>query len=123
MQVLPQALLEKIPQYDEVKDEKNPVLHCRLYVPGTHYSWYIVARSTTDAGWFHTWGEADGPPGKDYISLGLLENHFRKQGKQLRRDVHFKPCRLAEEWARIVKQGRYCPHCGNLLQDEPPPRG
>ena len=93
MELIPEELLNKIPDLYETERSINPICHIKLFTPDSIFTWYIIEISKEDK---HTcYGLVKGFESElGYFSLKELETIKGNLGLRVERDISFSPTAL-----------------------------
>jgi hypothetical protein len=92
---IPQALLYSIPDLYETEGKSDPVCHIKLFLPTTHWSWYVIELSKENLD--ICYGYVEGLENElGYFSLKELESLQGFLGFGVERDEAFKPSLLSK---------------------------
>ena len=92
--LIPQNLLNQIPDLYETERNINPTCHIKLFTPDSIFTWYIIEVSKEDK---HTcYGYVKGFESElGYFSLKEIESIRGNFGLVVEMDISFKPSALA----------------------------
>lgn len=97
--LIPNPLLEAIPNLYETEDSKDPVCHIKLFTPDSNWTWYITEFSKEDHD--TCFGYVIGLESElGYFSLSEIESVRGSLGLPVERDLHFTSTLLS-----VVKRG------------------
>ncbi len=97
--LIPNTLLEAIPNLYETENVKDPICHIKLFTPDSNWTWYITEFSQEDND--TCFGYVVGHESElGYFSLKEIESAKGILGLPVERDIHFTPTLLSE-----VKRG------------------
>ena len=97
--LIPQTMLEVIPNLYDTEDVKDPICHIKLFTPDSNWSWFILECSKEDKD--TCFGYVVGLENElGYFSLSDLENVRGVLSLPIERDSSFTPIPLSE-----VKRG------------------
>ena len=92
--LIPQNLLNQIPDLYETERSLNPVCQIKLFTPDAQWTWYIIEISKEDKS--TCYGYVVGFESElGYFSLKELETIKGNLGLKVERDLSFKPTALA----------------------------
>ena len=91
--LIPQNLLNQIPDLYETERTINPTCHIKIFTPDSIFTWYIIEVSKEDK---HTcYGFVKGFESElGYFSLKELETIKGSLGLRVERDISFSPTAL-----------------------------
>jgi hypothetical protein len=94
-QLIPQELLNTIPDLYETEESLDPICHVKLFTPDSNWTWYITEISKEDN---HTcFGYVIGLESElGYFSLEELETIRGALGLPIEMDLSFKPTPLSK---------------------------
>ncbi|MDD2357797.1 MAG: DUF2958 domain-containing protein [Thiovulaceae bacterium] len=93
--LIPQSLLNSLPDLYETEDIKDPICHIKLFTPDANWTWYIIELSKADA--TTCFGYVQGLESElGYFSLEELESIRGSLGVAVERDLSFKPTSLSK---------------------------
>lgn len=96
--LMTKELARKVPPLGATEDERDPIAFCKLFTPGSDWSWYLTEYDpeTREAfGLVHGDYEEIG-----YFNLDELESLCGPNGQRIERDVEWKPRRISEvKWS------------------------
>ena len=96
--LIPNTMLEIIPNLYKTQEEANPICHVKLFTPDSSWSWYIIELSQDKNTCF---GYAVGHEAElGYFTLSEIEKIKGPLGLLVERDIHFIPTHL-----ETIKQG------------------
>ena len=96
--MLTKELRKRVPPLGATENDSDPIAVCRLYTPGSHWSWYVTEYD-------HETREAFGLVHGEYEELGLfnldeLESLRGPAGQMIQLDPNWKPRRISEvKWS------------------------
>ena len=106
MKLLTKKLRKKLPSLYSTEKEEDPLVICKYFLPGSHWTWFALEFDGEDI--FFGWVYGDFPE-LGYFRLSELEKlrapiTIRMEGKSythpralaVERDLHFKPRPLSE---------------------------
>ena len=97
--LIPNTLLEAIPNLYETEDVKDPICHIKLFTPDSNWTWYITEISKEDIN--SCFGFVIGHESElGYFNLDEIEAVRGTLGLPVERDTSFIPPLLSE-----VKRG------------------
>ena len=97
--LIPQTMLEAIPNLYATEDVKDPICHIKLFTPDSNWTWYIIEFSQENQDL--CFGYVVGLENElGYFSLSDLENVRGVFSLPIERDTSFTPTLLSE-----VKRG------------------
>ncbi|WP_039919958.1 DUF2958 domain-containing protein [Sulfurimonas gotlandica] len=97
--LIPNTLLEAIPNLYETENVKDPICHIKLFTPDSNWTWYIIEISKEDKNL--CFGYVIGHESElGYFNLDELESVRSVLGLPVERDLHFTPTLLS-----VVKRG------------------
>ena len=92
--LIPQTLLSDIPDLYETEGQTNPLCYVKLFMPDSHWTWYIIEFSKSDRdtcyGYVHGFEDELG-----YFTLTELESVHGALGLSVERDLSFTPTLLS----------------------------
>ncbi len=92
--LIPKTLLSDIPDLYETEGSTNPLCYVKLFMPDSHWTWYIIEFSKSDRdtcyGYVHGFEDELG-----YFTLTELESVHGALGLAIERDLQFEPTRFA----------------------------
>ena len=92
--LIPQAILENIPDLYQTERTINPTCHIKLFTPDSIFTWYIIEISKEDKS--TCYGYVVGFESElGYFSLKEIESIKGALGLGVERDISFKPTALA----------------------------
>lgn len=92
--LIPQSILENIPDLYETERSLNPICQIKLFTPDAQWTWYIIEISKEDKS--TCYGYVVGFESElGYFSLKELETIKGNLGLRVERDLFFKPTALA----------------------------
>ncbi len=93
MELIPEELLNKIPDLYETERSINPICHIKIFTPDSIFTWYIIEISKEDK---HTcYGYVIGFESElGYFSLKELKTIKGSLGLRVERDISFSPTEL-----------------------------
>jgi Holliday junction resolvasome RuvABC DNA-binding subunit len=92
--LIPQNLLNQIPDLYETERSLNPICQIKLFTPDSNFTWYIIEISKEDKS--TCYGFVKGFESElGYFLLKELEQIKGKLGLGVERDISFKPTALA----------------------------
>jgi hypothetical protein len=92
--LIPQSILENIPDLYDTERSINPTCHIKLFTPDSIFTWYIIEISKEDKD--TCYGYVVGFESElGYFSLKELETIKGNLGLKVERDLSFKPTVLA----------------------------
>ncbi len=93
MELIPEELLNKIPDLYETERSINPICHIKIFTPDSIFTWYIIEISKEDK---HTcYGYVIGFESElGYFSLKELKTIKGSLGLRVERDISFSPTAL-----------------------------
>lgn len=94
MRLIPQELLHTIPDLYETEEIANPICYIKLFLPNTHWTWYVTEISKED----HNlcFGYVIGLENElSYFLLEELESLQSSLGISVERDESFNPTPLS----------------------------
>lgn len=97
--LIPQTLLEEIPNLYATEDVKDPLCYVKLFTPDSQWSWYIteISKDNYDTCFGYVVGlEAE----LGYFTLSEFETINGPLGLSIERDLSFSPMPLSQ-----VKRG------------------
>ena len=93
MELIPEELLNKIPDLYETERNINPICHIKIFTPDSIFTWYIIEISKEDKS--TCYGFVKGFESElGYFSLSELESIKGALGLGVERDISFKPTAL-----------------------------
>lgn len=93
MELIPEELLNKIPDLYETERSINPICHIKLFTPDSIFTWYIIEISKEDK--YTCYGYVIGFESElGYFSLKELETIKGNLGLRVERDISFSPTAL-----------------------------
>jgi len=96
--LIPKAIERQAPPIGATSDVRDPVAFCKLYMPDSHWTWYMTEYdpATREAfGLVHGEFEELG-----YFSLDELSDIRGPMGLTIQRDLYWKPRKLSEvKWS------------------------
>jgi Protein of unknown function (DUF2958) len=95
MKLIPQSLLDTIPDLYETEEVPDPICHIKLFLPNTNWTWYVTEISLQ----YHNlcFGYVIGLESElGYFSLDELESLQSSLGLAVERDESFKPTSLSK---------------------------
>lgn len=98
MKLLTKAILNRLPRYEAIADDPDPIVQCKFFYPDFQWTWYAIAFDGEDI--FFGFVDGDFPELGDFSLRELLATRG-KWGLPIERDRHFKPCRLSELRAEL----------------------
>lgn len=117
MKLLTETLRKKLPPLSATENEKDPLVICKFFLPGSHWTWYATEFDGKDT--FFGWVVGD-IPDLGYFTLSELEQlrapltictngkcETYKSVLQVERDLHFEPCRLSTVKKEEKEEGYY----------------
>ena len=91
--LIPQSILENIPDLYDTERSINPTCHIKLFTPDSIFTWYIIEISKEDKS--TCYGYVIGFENElGYFSLKELETVKGNLGLRVERDISFKPTAL-----------------------------
>lgn len=91
--LIPQSILENIPDLYETERSLNPICQIKLFTPDAQWTWYIIEISKEDKS--TCYGYVIGFENElGYFSLKELETVEGNLGLRVERDISFKPTAL-----------------------------
>lgn len=94
MELIPQEIRKRIPKLYDTEDIADPVVHVKLFMPDSNYTWYITEMSIDEDICFgyvvSTYGSELG-----YFSLNEIREVRGTLGLGVERDITFKPVPLS----------------------------
>ena len=91
--LIPQNLLNQIPDLYETERSLNPICHIKLFTPDAQWTWYIIEFSKEDKS--TCYGYVKGYESElGYFSLQELESIKGPLGLAIERDLSFSPTAL-----------------------------
>lgn len=91
--LIPQSILENIPDLYETERSLNPTCHIKLFTPDSIFTWYIIEISKEDK--LTCYGLVKGFESElGYFSLKELESIKGNLGLGVERDISFTPTSL-----------------------------
>lgn len=92
--LIPQNLLNQIPDLYETERSLNPICHIKLFTPDSNFTWYIIEISKEDKS--TCYGFVKGFESElGYFSLKELESIKGALGLGVEMDMSFSPTALA----------------------------
>ena len=92
--LIPQNLLNQIPDLYETERSLNPICQIKLFTPDSNFTWYIIEISKEDKS--TCYGYVVGFESElGYFSLKEIESIKGALGLGVERDLSFKPTALA----------------------------
>lgn len=92
--LIPNTLLEVIPNLYSTEDVKDPICHIKLFTPDSNWTWYIIETSKEDKNL--CFGYVIGHESElGYFNLDELENLTGPLGLPIERDTSFTPTLLS----------------------------
>lgn len=93
MELIPEELLNKIPDLYETERSINPICHIKLFTPDSIFTWYIIEISKEDK--YTCYGYVIGFESElGYFSLKELKTIKGSLGLRVERDISFSPTAL-----------------------------
>ena len=93
MSLIPQHIINKIPNLYETEEEK--ICYVKLFLPSSNWTWYIIELDRADLN--TCYGFVDGLERElGYFSLDELESVRGLFGLKVERDLSFKPTKLSK---------------------------
>lgn len=93
MELIPEELLNKIPDLYETERSINPICHIKLFTPDSIFTWYIIEISKEDK--YTCYGYVIGFESElGYFSLKELKTIRGSLGLRVERDISFSPTAL-----------------------------
>ena len=93
--LIPEALLNDIPDLYNTEEQTNPLCHVKLFTPDSNWTWYIIEFSKTDRN--TCYGYVQGLENElGYFTLEELESIHGPLGLPIERDLSFKPTPLLD---------------------------
>lgn len=93
--LIPNSMLEEIPNLYETEDIKDPLCHIKLFTPDNNWTWYIIEISKDDKNLCFAYvigHESE----LGYVTLDELENLHGPLGLSIELDTSFTPTLLSE---------------------------
>ena len=91
--LIPQSILENIPDLYDTERSINPTCHIKLFTPDSIFTWYIIEISKEDK--YTCYGYVIGFESElGYFSLKVLETIKGSLGLRVERDISFSPTAL-----------------------------
>ena len=91
--LIPQSILENIPDLYETERSLNPICQIKLFTPDSNFTWYIIEISKEDK--FTCYGYVVGFESElGYFSLKEIESIKGALGLGVERDLSFNPTAL-----------------------------
>jgi hypothetical protein len=92
--LIPEFILENIPDLYETERSINPICQIKLFTPDAQWTWYIIEFSKEDKS--TCYGYVQGFESElGYFSLMEIEEVRGALGLKVERDISFKPTALA----------------------------
>ena len=92
--LIPQELLDIIPNLYETEDSPDPMCHLKFFTPDSNWTWYIIECSTADRN--TCFGYVQGLEDElGYFWLEELESLRGSLGLRIERDLSFVPTPLS----------------------------
>ena len=92
--LIPQNLINQIPDLYETERSLNPICQIKLFTPDSNFTWYIIEISKEDKS--TCYGFVKGFESElGYFSLKEIESIKGALGLGVERDISFKPTSLA----------------------------
>lgn len=93
--LIPQTLLEMIPDLYETEEISDPICHIKLFTPDSNWTWYVIEFSKEDSK--TCFGFVQGMESElGYFSLDDLELLRGSLGLPIERDLSFKSTLLSK---------------------------
>ena len=97
--LIPQTMLEAIPNLYDTENVKDPICHIKLFTPDSNWTWYIIEISQDDKN--TCFGYVVGHESElGYFNLSEIEEVRGALVFAVERDTNFNPTHLSE-----VKRG------------------
>ena len=91
---IPKELLYTLPDLYETEGKSDPVCHIKLFLPTTHWSWYVIELSKENLD--ICYGYVEGVESElGYFSLNELQSLCVSLGIGVERDLNFTPTSLS----------------------------
>ena len=91
--LIPQILLNDIPDLYATEGETNPLCYVKLFTPDSNWTWYIIEFSKEDRN--TCYGYVQGLESElGYFTLSELESVHGALGLSVERDLQFEPTRF-----------------------------
>lgn len=95
MSLIPQHIINKIPNLYETENEEEKICHVKLFLPSSNWTWYIIEIDKSDNN--TCYGLVNGFETElGYFSLGELESINYSFGLGAELDSRFKPTKLSK---------------------------
>jgi len=92
--LIPQILLNDIPDLYATEDLKDPLCYVKLFTPDANWTWFIIEFSKANRS--TCYGYVQGLESElGYFTLEELESIHGPLGLAIERDLHFKPTLLS----------------------------
>ena len=100
MNLIPQDIVNKIPNLYETENEEEKICYVKLFLPSSNWTWYILEINKEDNN--TCYGLVDGFELElGYFTLSELENLKGMFGLKVDLDTSFKPTKLSKIRASI----------------------
>lgn len=100
MNLIPQDIVNKIPNLYETENEEEKICYVKLFLPSSNWTWYILEINKEDNN--TCYGLVDGFELElGYFTLSELENLKGMFGLKVELDTSFKPTKLSKIRASI----------------------
>jgi len=103
VELLPAELRASLPTFQDVREEENPMVHVKFFLPFTQWTWYAVAFDGVDT--FIGWVIGDFAEVGSF-ALSELEGLDGPFGVKVARDLAFTPQQLSVVQAQERANGR-----------------
>jgi hypothetical protein len=113
MKLLTKELRKKLPSMFATQNQKDPMVICKFFDPGSHWTWYAIEFDGKDTFFGYVVGDC---PELGCFSLSELEKlkaplsvvingkkYTKPRACSVERDMYFKPCRLSEVKKRVER--------------------
>ncbi|PHO11357.1 hypothetical protein CPG38_13540 [Malaciobacter marinus] len=95
MKLIPEHILQNIPNLYETEDIKDPICQVKLFTPDADWTWYVIEYSKENKD--ICYGLVKGLEAElGYFSLKELEKIKGSFGLPIERDFSFKPIKLSK---------------------------
>lgn len=92
---IPKEMLYTLPDLYETEGKSDPVCHIKLFLPTTHWSWYVIELSKENLD--ICYGYVEGIESElGYFSLKELQSLCVSLGIGVERDLNFTPTSLSK---------------------------
>jgi len=92
--LIPNIILNDIPDLYETEGSLNPICHVKLFTPDSNWTWYIIEYSKADKN--TCYGYVQGLESElGYFTIEELESLRGSLGLSVERDLSFEPTRFS----------------------------